>query len=186
MGKAAHAKRSRPQTAEKPIPGLDPSPVIRFVVVFVVVLLAFQFAYYGLIVDSGPFHAYLVAIGRLAANLLGALGERVVTADNQMTSSFSMSVASGCDALQAMAILVIAVVAFPGAISRKLLGVIGGAGLLFALNIVRVASLFWTGVHAPGWFETLHTDVWPAAIVACAVLLWVVWARWSLTPSYAS
>jgi exosortase/archaeosortase family protein len=81
-----------------------------------------------------------------------------------------------------MAILVIAVLAFPSSGGRKLLGVAGGVALLYVLNVVRVASLFWTGVHAPGWFETLHSDVWPATIVATAVLLWVAWARWSLCP----
>jgi exosortase/archaeosortase family protein len=152
------------------------------VVVFLGVLVAFQFAYYAFIVDSAPFRSYVGGIGRIAAALLRAGGERVITVGHELTSSFTMSVESGCDALQAMAILVIAVLAFPSPRGRKLLGVVGGLALLYVLNIVRVASLFWTGVHAPGWFETLHTDVWPATIVASAVLLWVAWARWSLRP----
>lgn len=178
MGRAAHTKRTR--AADAPRPGIDAKPVARFVVVFVSVLVAFQFAYYALIVESGPFRSYVDGIGRIAAALLRAAGERVITVGHQLTSSFTMSVESGCDALQAMAIVVIGVIAFPSTGGRKLLGVLGGVGLLYVLNIVRVASLFWTGVHAPAWFETMHTDIWPTAIVGSAVLAWVVWARWSM------
>ena len=156
--------------------------MVRFVAVFLCVLVAFQFAYYALIVESAPFHAYVDGIGRIAAALLRATGERVVTVGHELTSSFTMSVESGCDALQAMAILVIGVIAFPSTGRWKLLGVTGGVTLLYVLNILRVASLFWTGVHAPDWFETMHTDIWPAAIVGSAVLAWVVWAWWSLRP----
>lgn len=182
MGRAAHTKRSRPRAADAPARGIDPRPVVRFVAVFLCVLVAFQFAYYALIVESAPFHAYVDGIGRIAAALLRATGERVVTVGHELTSSFTMSVESGCDALQAMAILVIGVIAFPSTGRWKLLGVTGGVTLLYVLNILRVASLFWTGVHAPDWFETMHTDIWPAAIVGSAVLAWVVWAWWSLRP----
>jgi exosortase/archaeosortase family protein len=90
-----------------------------------------------------------------------------------------MSVRRGCDGIQAMGILAIAISLLPGNPRRKLLGIVAGVGMLLAINLVRLVSLFWTGVHHPQLFQVMHVHVWPALLVTCAVLHVIVWSHWA-------
>ena len=153
---------------------------------FLVLLTAFQIAYYEFVVSSAPFKAYLHASARAAGTLLGWVGEQVTVLGDVMASSFSMSIKHGCDGLQAMAILVAGVLVFPGERRKKLPGIAAGVGLLLGLNIVRIASLFWMGVHAPGLFQTVHVHVWPAVLILCALSFWILWAMWATRPRSAT
>jgi exosortase family protein XrtM len=153
---------------------------------FLVLLTLFQIAYYEFVVTSAPFKAYLGASARAAGGLLGLAGEQLVVRGDVLASSFSMSIRHGCDGLQTMAILVAAVLVFPTAGRKKLPAVAAGVGLLLALNIARIASLFWIGVHAPAYFQTTHVHVWPAVLILVAVLFWILWAIWATRPRGAA
>ena len=59
-----------------------------------------------------------------------------------VSSSFSISVAAGCDAIEATALFVAAVLAFPSAYLSKIPGIFLGILFLMLLNIVRIVSLF--------------------------------------------
>ena len=161
-------------------------PIIRFVGLFLVLLIAFQIVYYEFVVSSAPFQAYLHASARAAGSLLGLVGERVTVRGDLMMSSFSMSIKHGCDGLQAMAILVAGVLVFPGQRRKKLPGIAAGVALLLGLNIVRIASLFWVGAHAPGVFQATHVHVWPAVLILCALSFWILWAMWATRPRTAA
>lgn len=153
--------------------------ILRFVVLFALLMVSFQLVYYEFVVSSAPFRTYLEASARAAAVLLGLFGENVTVSGTKLRSDFSVAVKYGCDGLQAMWILVAGVALFPGSLLRKLAGVLTGIGLLLILNIVRIASLAWAGEHAPSWFQPMHVHIWPAALVFCAMIFWVLWAQWA-------
>ena len=46
-----------------------------------------------------------------------------------------------------------------------------------ALNIVRVASLFYLGQWNQHAFEWAHLYVWQALIMLDVLIVWVVWVR---------
>ena len=161
-------------------------PVVKFVVTFLALLIAFQWAYYALLVNSFAFKAYLGLNCRAAAALLGLVGEHVTATDDVLTSGFTMSVRAGCDGLQAMAILAIAVLVAPGDLRRKLNAAAGGVLLLAILNLVRLVSLFWTGVHAPGLFQAMHVHIWPAVLIVLAVLYAFASQTWAHRPEGAA
>ncbi len=96
-----------------------------------------------------------------------------------------MSIKHGCDGLQAMAILLAGVLVLPAAGRKKLPAVLVGIGLLLGLNLVRIASLYWVGVHVSGIFQTMHVHVWPAVLILVALLFWVLWALWATRPKSA-
>ena len=155
---------------------------MRFVATFLASFVLFEIAYYQVVVGSAPFQAYLSGVCQAAAVVLRAAGEPVEVHDVTLSSVFSMTVASGCDGLQPVSVFAIAIAAFPGSPRRKLVGIAAGATGLLGLNVLRVASLFWTGVHAPQAFQLMHVHVWPAILIGCAVMLWARWAMASRPP----
>lgn len=160
-------------------------PIVRFVGLFLGLLGVFHLVYFEFVTPSAAFAWYLNLSSRVAAAMLALVGEQVTVSGDVMRSSFSMSVKQGCDGLQAMAILAIGVLAFPVAIAKKIPGVAFGVGLLLGLNLVRIASLFWAGLHAQKQFQTLHVHVWPAILIFSAWIFWVLWAMWATRPRNA-
>lgn len=151
--------------------------IFRFVGVFLGLLVLAQIVYYQFVITSAAFRAYMGLTASAAAVVLGVLGESVTVDGMLMHADVSMSLKTGCDGLQAMALLAIGIVAFPVDARRKLPGIAIGIGLILALNVLRIVSLFWALAHAPAIFQTLHVHVWPAGLVLVAVLFWVAWAR---------
>jgi exosortase H (IPTLxxWG-CTERM-specific) len=136
-----------------------------------------------LLVAIRPSNDHLVVpftegIVMVSAALLRALGEPVVTAGTVIRSgSFAVDVKNGCNGLEAAMILAAAVVAFPATLRQLLVGLAAGFLVIEALNLVRVASLFWLGVHRPAVFELFHAAVWQTALILVAVGLFVFWSR---------
>jgi exosortase/archaeosortase family protein len=153
---------------------------VRFVALFLGLLTTFQVLYYEVIVSSAFFKAYLGVNTRAAVAMLDGIGEEVTATGEVMTSSlFTMSVHTGCDGLQAMAILVIAVLVFPGGGWKKVYAGAGGVVLIALLNVVRLVTLFWAGEHWPTMFQTLHVHLWPALLIIIALSYSIAWSAWA-------
>jgi exosortase/archaeosortase family protein len=54
-----------------------------------------------------------------------------------------------------------------------------GIILLQALNLVRIITLYWIGVHLPSFFNSAHMEIWPTAFIIVAITLFVGWKQWS-------
>ena len=80
------------------------------------------------------------------------------------------------------ALLVAAMVAFPSSWRAKLVGVLAGVATVLVVNVVRIVSLFYIGVHFPRVFEVVHVEVWPTAIMFLALFLFLVWVRYATRP----
>jgi exosortase/archaeosortase family protein len=124
-----------------------------------------------------------VANAKASAAIMNLWGEKAWVSDTTIASPrYSVNIAHGCDAIEPAALFAAAVLAFPVALGWKLKGLVVGVGILLALNLVRIISLFYTGVHWPSAFETMHIDVWQPAFVLLALFFWVVWALWATRP----
>lgn len=88
---------------------------------------------------------------------------------------FGMRIDNDCNGAWAHLIFLAAVLSYPATWRQKLLGLAAGEPLLFALNIVRVASLFLLGVFVPSVFRAAHVYVWQFLIIGLALLLFVIW-----------
>ena len=110
--------------------------------------------------------------------VLRSLGEPAVADGTRLTSSaFAVDVKNGCNGVEAMLILVAAVLAFPAGGRARAAGVAAGVIVLQAANLVRVVSLFWLGAHHRSVFELFHAAVWQTALILLAVGLFVLWTR---------
>lgn len=150
--------------------------LLRFCAIFAALQLAVQAVYYGWLLGSGVFRDYLHFLGASAAALVRLTGHSVVSDGDTMRGAFEMSIRSGCDGLQAMAIFGTAVMAFPASWPRRLAGAAVGVLALLGVNILRIATLYLAGASWPAQFQTLHVHVWPAVLMLCTIVLWVVWA----------
>jgi len=111
--------------------------------------------------------------------VLTAFGEPAASAGTRITSpAFTVDVKNGCNGVEAMLILFAAVLAFPAPWRSRLAALVAGTVALQALNLVRVVSLFWLGVHRRDVFEMFHTAVWQTLLILAAVGLFVLWSRW--------
>ncbi len=155
-------------------------PVLRAVVVFVLLIGLF----YGFVhtprTEGDIFQPYLGLIATVTGAIVNLFGHETTVADTFVTSSlFSMQIVRGCDAIEPMAALTAAVLASPVALWTKLPGILVGMLILLVVNLVRLVSLFFIGVHWPKALDVMHEDLWQAAFIVLAIVLWAIWVQWA-------
>lgn len=88
-----------------------------------------------------------------------------------------VSIESGCNGIEAILILIAAMLAFPGPWLAKIAGVLLGSALIQALNLVRIISLFYLAQWDEQLFEWFHLYLWPTLIILDALLVFFIWTR---------
>lgn len=92
---------------------------------------------------------------------------------------FAYEVAIGCTGLLPAGVLLAAVLASPGSAAAKWRGAVVGVPLVLGVNLLRLAHLFFLGVHTPWLFALAHTVLWEGAMVLVTFATWFVWTRWA-------
>lgn len=92
---------------------------------------------------------------------------------------FRYVVEDGCTATLVMATYAAAVVAYPSSRRSRAWGVALGVAALFAVNLLRLVSLGWVGLHARASFDAVHMYWWQVFYVAGTGVLWFAWAWWT-------
>lgn len=89
-----------------------------------------------------------------------------------------ISVASSCSGADVMALCLAVTLAYPVPWRRRWAGAIGGLGVIFVLNVIRIASLY-AVAETPARLALWHLYLWPTLLsVALGGYLWL-WIRWS-------
>jgi exosortase H (IPTLxxWG-CTERM-specific) len=155
-------------------------PVFVFVGLFALLMALFYVVTTLSLVNETAIPKYMRYNARASAALLNLFGEGA-TANGTSVSSrrYSVDIRHGCDAIEPSALFIAAVVAFPSTLRSKIPGLIAGTVVLAVINLVRIVSLFYTGIHFPRAFEIMHVDVWQPVFILLALTLWVVWALWA-------
>ena len=154
--------------------------ILRFVLVLGVLMGLFNALFYAWLIKTAFFDAYLGLNAEACAVVLRWFGESAAATGTQLASPrYSLEIKHGCDAIQASAFFVFAMLAFPSAVPRlaRLRYVVVGTAMLLLLNLVRIITLYYTGVYYPAAFEVMHFDVWQTFFIFLALMLWLVWAR---------
>ncbi len=115
-------------------------------------------------------------LARVTGAILTVFGEAPFVEGNVVaTERFGITVVTACTGLFITGLFLVAVIAFPAGIRAKLIGATLGIGGMFVLNVVRLVSLYFIGVHLPNLLDTFHLLVWQSLLVVLAVLLWLFW-----------
>jgi exosortase/archaeosortase family protein len=119
---------------------------------------------------SRAIDSYLRGVAQATASVIGLFSTGVGVAGRHITGPFPLEIVKACSLLDAQAFYVGAALAFPGPAVRKLIGIVLGVALLASLNVLRIAGLYFIGLHAPAHFDALHEEWLPALLVAAACL----------------
>jgi exosortase H (IPTLxxWG-CTERM-specific) len=153
-------------------------PVLLFVVGFAVLMILFYVFWLSDFFQSNIQPIIVSANSGISSFILNIFGMGTTAAgDNISSPRFAVNIARGCDAMEAMALFASALLAFPARWNYKLIGFFAGIAALFALNIVRIVSLFLTGIYFPKAFEIMHVEVWQVVFIIFAIGLWIFWIK---------
>ena len=118
---------------------------------------------------------------RMTVLLLHWLGIEAVQAATVIShpEGFAYEVAYSCVGALPVVFFSAAVLAYPAALTHRLVGVTIGLPALLALNFSRLVHLFYLGVQDRAAFEWWHADLWRTIILLSVIGLWLSWACWA-------
>jgi exosortase H (IPTLxxWG-CTERM-specific) len=130
-------------------------------------------------VETEALAGFLRFTARATGAILNLFGASVQV-DGTLISSpdYAMRIVTECTGLVPMAIVVCAVLAYPGTAKQKAIGAALGIVALFVLNLVRTVSLFFIGGHfSSSFFNTAHFLIWQPVMILVAIVLWLFWVE---------
>lgn len=155
-------------------------PVLGFVLLFAILMGFFYSITFIPYVSNRVFPAYMRFNAQASVVILNVFGEGADTRGTMVTSPrFSVDIQHGCDAIEPSALFIAAVLAFPASMYSKLPGLLLGTVALGLVNLIRIVTLFYTGIYYPRGFESMHVDVWQPIFILLALVFWVMWAWWA-------
>ncbi len=92
-------------------------------------------------------------------------------------NGFSVSIQSGCNGVEAVLVLISAILVFPTAWKNKVQGIIVGFVAVELLNIIRIISLFYLGQWNQDIFNWAHLYIWEALIMLDILIVFLWWLR---------
>ncbi len=153
--------------------------VFRFVVVFALLVGGFNALFYFWFSKGDIFESYLQLNARCSAAVIALFGDDATSDGTSIVAArYSLDIRRGCDAIQASAFFVLGVLASPVGVPMlsRVLPILLGTLFLLVLNLIRIVSLYYIGVHFPRAFDLMHVDVWQAVFIFVPLFLWIAWA----------
>lgn len=89
--------------------------------------------------------------------------------------TFAVEIRNNCNAIYEVGLYTAAVCAYPASWRERLIGTLVGAAILYAANVVRIASLLAVGLVQPAWFDTTHLYAWQAVFLLVVATCWIAW-----------
>ena len=156
----------------------------RFVLRFVALLVLGEAVFVGLFLGGDAYRGYLVLYAELTGDVLRLFGHEITRTSTRLTSELCwFEVIPGCDGIQLLLLYTSAVLAFPGRVASKLVALLTGIASIFAVNLLRLVSLYLTLAYVPDAYDTLHLTVWPLILIAFVLAFWFYWATRMTRPT---
>lgn len=155
--------------------------MLRFMLLFLLFLTALFVAELLQSVDRHVIVPFTSAIADVCVWIVGIFDPHAIAHGKILqstTSGFAISIERGCNGVEAVIILISAMLAFPASWKHKLAGIGIGFLAIQAMNIVRIISLFYLGQWSRLWFDWFHLYLWQALIVLDALVVFLVWLRY--------
>ncbi len=153
------------------------NPANRFVVLFLIYLAALAFFYPKFSLRYANVVEWMSEI----TAILGGLSLEAFSDDVQQKNKmiifggFAVEIIEECTGLYEILIYASAVFAFPTTLVKKGIGIVLGAPILYATNVLRIVFLVWIGRYYPGTFEFMHLYFWQATLILMITSVWLLW-----------
>jgi exosortase H (IPTLxxWG-CTERM-specific) len=132
-------------------------------------------------VDQTVILPFTAVIAKISVSIVGLFDAHAVAYGKILrstTTNFAISIERGCNGVEAVIILVSAMLAFPAPWKNRLIGIGLGFLAIQVLNLVRIISLFYLGQWNRVWFDWFHLYLWQALIVLDALVAFLIWLRY--------
>lgn len=154
--------------------------MFRFLAIFIVSLLVlFTLDVLNPVNDAviDPFNGFLAWVSAHVIDLFGgdaiSQGKAIISPSTGM----AVSIERVCNGIEAVIVLVSAMLAFPAPFRYKAIGIVAGTLAIQALNIVRIISLYYLHQWNRTAFDWFHEYIWQALIVLDALAAYLIWLR---------
>ncbi len=163
--------------------------VFKFLGLFIGTYLVLSLAYNGYLWASkdGAFVPDIVThlVANQSEQIINQVGFTAkVVPDSQkpmlqlfVNGKYVARVIEGCNAISIILLFISFVVAFNAGLKKTLLFIFGGAVLIYAVNLIRIAILAIALYTYPEQEAVLHDVIFPAIIYGMVFLLWMIWVR---------
>ena len=191
MGKGKSNQKKRKKTNQKrsqkpnesnvsfPFIG-EKSLIVRFLGLFALLVVLFYVFYNSRYYEQNLQDFVLNAQANWSGAILRLIGYPIEIFEDRISlDDFMIQIKGGCDGLEATALFILAILAFPVPFRLKIKGILGGLVVLAILNILRIVGLFLIGVHYNAAFDFLHLHGGVVLFTLTSIILWLVWVNWS-------
>ena len=151
--------------------------VLRFLGVFALTFGACYFLF-GVApgVRLGLIKPYTHFLAGAVASVINLFGANATAAGAQVASPrFSISIAMGCDGVEASSLFLSGVLAFPTSWRARLIGFALGIPVIHAINLLRLVGLYYAGAYLPSVFEELHVYVAQTIVILLSTAILILW-----------
>jgi len=155
--------------------------MLRFVLTFLICLLVLFTLDILTPVQDYVILPFTAGIAHVSVWLMHLFDRGVISQQNDIVNALTGSgikIVAGCNGIEAVLILVSAILAFPAPWKHKLIGIGLGFIAIQSLNLVRIISLFYLHEWNQVWFEWFHLYLWQALIILDALVFWLIWLRY--------
>jgi len=163
--------------------------MFRFLCVFASVYGALEGLYFILPDDFLRDVVYRRGIIEVGAGIIRLITPEVpvaASANVLQSGALVLEVVRGCDGAGAAFLLIAAIASFPARLSRKLLGVAAAVALTWALNEMRLVSLFYLAANHRPWFLPVHVYLAPTLVIALSCVYFAWWATFAPARRHAA
>lgn len=128
---------------------------------------------------GGVFAPFTVLTAQWTAFMLAAIGLPVMreAATLVHAGGFACEIDVACTALIPAVLLAAPMAVLRATPRARLMGIILGTLLVVLVNQLRLVSLVWLGVHAPGYFDVAHNLLWPVLLILTGSGYGLIWLR---------
>ncbi len=164
-------------------------PVLRFVLLFLGSYLILSLVY-GLYLQASHKGAaesdYVTSlVARQSQTLLNEFGYEASITPTPNHPSMQISlfghpvgrIVEGCNGISVIILFISFVISFAQRWRKTVLFLLGGAVLIYAINLVRISILAVALYRWPEHQDVLHRIVFPGIIYGMVFILWVIWVR---------
>lgn len=177
-------RQSRSAADSRP-PSPPKAPGLGFILLFLLIYAVLYLGYMRLPDSFLRDVVYLQAIGQVCVIAIDLVAphEGVQAYDNIIGSSkAALEIVRGCNGIGTLLLAFAAVLAFPAAWKHKLVGLLTGFAVVYAVNILRISGLYFVTAYRPEWFTIVHTYYAPTLIIVICCLFFLLWASRTRPP----
>lgn len=127
-------------------------------------------------VRSGLIQPFTVFLARAVTAIINLFGAGATSQGVLVQSpDFALSIAMGCDGVEATCLFVAGVLAFPTSWRARLVGLALGVPLVQLINILRLVGLYYVGVFMPAVVEEVHVYVAQTLVILLSTAVLIFW-----------